>query len=41
MEFYEFVAEEVITASVTGTVSVPIGTTTGLTDVVTPDPWDE
>lgn len=40
MEFYEFETEDVITAS-GGEVSVPIGTTQALTDVVTPDPWGE
>ena len=39
MEFYEFEAEDVITAS-GGEVIVPTGTTKPLTDVVNPDPFD-
>ncbi len=38
MEFYEFEAEDVITAS-GGEVVVPTGTTKPLTDVVNPDPF--
>lgn len=40
MEFYEFAAEDVITAS-GGEVVVPTGTTKPLTDVVVRDPFDD
>ena len=39
MEFYQFETEDVMSAS--GEVIVPTGTTKPLTDVVTPDPWED
>ena len=40
LEFFEFISEDVITAS-GGEVVVPTGTTKPLTDVVNPDPWGD
>ncbi len=40
LEFFEFISEDIITAS-GGEVVVPTGTTKPLTDVVVTDPFDD